>query len=196
MRTITSQQAQSIVDIACTNWKEQLYQKWGKDIVFKKSINISEADYETMRSECTRQQHELFDEIFGKDATQYKVGDWVLTANNAHGWGSYADNINNKILQITAIDRKYNVCPSGKFFFGKEMTTGKHIIRLATPEEIKKAQYLPDGTPCFVRLHKDMSWRLAYATGNGGFYINGKKKSNATTSYTHVRKYSDGLPEE
>jgi hypothetical protein len=64
--TITAEQAQSIINIACTNWKKKLAEKWANDIVLGKDIQISEEFYKEMRAACTSEQNKLFDEIFGK----------------------------------------------------------------------------------------------------------------------------------
>lgn len=66
-RIITAEQAQSIIDIACTTWTSRLADKWAKDIVTKKPIEISEEFYQEMRKACTGPQHHLFDQIFGVD---------------------------------------------------------------------------------------------------------------------------------
>ena len=66
-RIITAEQAQSIIDIACTTWTGRLADKWAKDIVTKKPIEISEEFYQEMRKACTGPQNDLFDQIFGKD---------------------------------------------------------------------------------------------------------------------------------
>ena len=65
--TLTSFNAQKIISIACNNWKETLAEKWAKDIVLNQNILIDEKLYKKMRNACTTRQHELFDEIFGKD---------------------------------------------------------------------------------------------------------------------------------
>jgi hypothetical protein len=65
--TITSEQAQSIINIACNAWKKQLAEKWANNIVLGNEIQISEEFYKEMRVACTPPQNELFDKIFGKD---------------------------------------------------------------------------------------------------------------------------------
>ena len=67
MRTIKWQEAQEIIDIACKEWKERLFDYWGKNIVLKQQIEILEQSYQEMRKACTKEQHELFDRIFGKE---------------------------------------------------------------------------------------------------------------------------------
>jgi hypothetical protein len=59
--------AQKIISIACNDWKEKLAECWSKDIVLNQNILIDEQFYKVMRDKCTPRQHELFDEIFGKD---------------------------------------------------------------------------------------------------------------------------------
>lgn len=67
-RLITYEQAQQIVDIACSDWKPKLAKAWAYDIVVKDyAIKVDEEFYQKMRKACTDSQHRLFDEIFGKD---------------------------------------------------------------------------------------------------------------------------------
>jgi hypothetical protein len=73
-RKISASNAQRIINIACPSWQENLAIKWSKDIVLGKEINISEEFYQEMRKACTKWQHELFDEIFGKDVEVYPDG--------------------------------------------------------------------------------------------------------------------------
>jgi hypothetical protein len=65
--TITSEQAQSIINIACNAWKKKLAEKWANNIVLGNEIEISEGFYKEMRVACTAPQNELFDKIFGED---------------------------------------------------------------------------------------------------------------------------------
>lgn len=67
MKTITYEQAQSIIDVACNSWKKKLFELWGESIVYKKGVKIEEVFYKEMRKACTKEQHILFDDIFGKD---------------------------------------------------------------------------------------------------------------------------------
>lgn len=80
MKTITPEQAQSIIDIACSYWKEKLFKVWGQYIVYKKNIDIDEDYYKEMRQACTEEQHELFNKIFGKDIVIPKKGTLVYVA--------------------------------------------------------------------------------------------------------------------
>lgn len=81
MRKITWQQAHRIIDIACPKWRQKLAEQWAINIVFGQHIEISPEFYKEMRQACTKEQHKLFDEIFGKDINEcpYKDGDpvWV-----------------------------------------------------------------------------------------------------------------------
>jgi len=62
--SLSPNNAQSIIDIACVLWKSKLANKWGSDIVQGRSIDITEEDYNTMYDACTPKQKELFDKIF------------------------------------------------------------------------------------------------------------------------------------
>lgn len=66
-RIIKPEQGQQIIDIACSGWKEKLFDKWGKQIVLKQEIAVEEDFYQEMRKACTTPQNELFDKIFGKE---------------------------------------------------------------------------------------------------------------------------------
>jgi hypothetical protein len=67
MRTITWQQAQEIIDVACYDWKEKLIEKWAKNIVLREDVHVSDSSYRIMRKACTEDQNKLFDNIFGSD---------------------------------------------------------------------------------------------------------------------------------
>ena len=166
MKTITHTQAQSIIDIACREWKERLFELWGKDIVMKKSIGISGTYYQAMRKACTSEQHQLFDEIFDKDV-KFKVGDWIVPLKPLENYQGHGRN--NRAYQIYDVEllgvRTYNE-------IGEKDGNGFILfdeIRPATEEEIQKAQYIPKGTPCLVRDNDGLSWKFAYSNGNGTF---------------------------
>jgi hypothetical protein len=125
-KTINYNQAQLIIDAACTMWKERLFTRWGKAIVLKQSIDITEEEYQTMRSVCTEAQHELFDDIFGKDV-KFKIGDWVTYWSE-----SEQKTLTSKIVKATA--STYCVLENGKEPF-------YDLLKLATEEEILKAKY-------------------------------------------------------
>ena len=74
MKTITYSDAQRIIDIACPKWKEELFGYWGRAIILKHSINITDDFYQEMRKACTSEQHKLFDDIFGEDTIVFPDG--------------------------------------------------------------------------------------------------------------------------
>jgi hypothetical protein len=154
MRTINYNQAQLIIDAACRTWKEKLFDKWGKAIVLKNAINISEEDYQSMRDACTGSQHDLFDDIFGKDV-KFKIGDWVTYWSE-----SEQKTLTSKIVKATA--STYCVLENGKEPF-------YDLLKLATEEEIQKANVIPEGTPCLARDYEDDTWKFVYSNGNGKF---------------------------
>lgn len=100
---ITSLQAQSIIDIACNGWKAKLADKWAKDIVLNKTIEVLDNFYKEMRKACTKPQHILFDKIFGKDEKYVSQGTPCLVSEDpklgwelryADGHGKFYDNGN------------------------------------------------------------------------------------------------------
>ena len=62
--TITHEEAQRIVDIACESWKSKLFDRWGKSIVLKKKIEVSESELSEMKSAATDAQLPVLNEIF------------------------------------------------------------------------------------------------------------------------------------
>jgi hypothetical protein len=169
MKTITHNQAQQIIDIACPTWKEKLFTLWGKNIVLKQEITISEVSYKEMRNACTDKQDRLFDEIFGKDI-KFKVGDWVCTI----GEDSFVAQI---IEQCELYSHLWRLDKMSHFTFHEGN------LRHATEEEIQKAKYIPEGTPCLVRDCDSQSWRLSYSKGDGRF----KMASDVIIKWKYVK---------
>ena len=69
-RVIKSEEAQSIINIACGVWKRKLAGLWSTKIVLGEDIEIEEEFYLEMRNACTSVQHILFDTIFGPDTNE------------------------------------------------------------------------------------------------------------------------------
>lgn len=84
MRKITSEDAQRIIESACSQWKKKLARLWAEKIVLKEEIEISPDFYTEMRNACTQDQHQLFDEIFVR-RLDLKQGDLVWICKE---WGS------------------------------------------------------------------------------------------------------------
>lgn len=180
MKTLTPENAQRIIDVACSTWRNTLFDQWGKQIVLKQEIRVSDSDYVKMREACTPEQNALFDEIFGKDEPQFKVGDWVTRTVEAFGV-----HFKGKTFPISAIDA-YQVAENG--------TEYKHLkgsIRLATPEEIRLATTPKKGTACLCSIDK-RTWHVRYANGEGAFYLNGAKGGGTTDCF----EYYHILPQE
>lgn len=193
MRTIIHTQATRIINIACSSWQSKLAELWGKDIVLKKKINITDQFYKEMRNACTKEQHELFDKIFGKDemTTNFKVGDSIVFLREVDGKRK------GDLRKITHIEPDNRIVSTkirgiwlnyedGGF---REGGNGYHEgkdFRKATPEEIRKATCIPEGTPCLVSDNK-RDWNLRYADGNGKFYGNGEKSGMVLTWKYHFK---------
>jgi len=83
----------------------------------------------------------------------YEVGDWILTSNNANGWGNGAKEVNNKILQITEIYSEDYGEYGGTYCFGAIKTVGREIVRKALSHEI------PQSIPKYVKCaHNAGGW--------------------------------------
>lgn len=181
MRTIKYSDAQRIVDIACSEWKELLFNSWGKDIVLKKDINIPLENYQNMRKACTAEQHKLFDDIFGEDKPNFKIGDWIMY-DSLFKAGAYQ--IKSFRNNDVALDQNGDA---------RELSCGKY--RLATEEEIKAANVFPDGTPCLVRDNLGDNWKFYYANGKGEFYAYGRKSGINSIPWKYSMKLDmDNLP--
>lgn len=185
MRKIKYSDAQRIVDIACPTWTNMLFDKWGRDIVLKRDFEITDEDYKKMREACSEAQHKVFDEIFGEDKPQFKVGDWIVPLSpkkpfNGHGRGNRAYEVYNIETNLV---RVYN----DQGLKDGNGGIGFNECRLATDEEIKAANVFPDGTPCLVRDVHNGRWMLAYANGKGYFY-NCMGKSGMTFNFKYSMK--------
>jgi len=199
MRTITSQQAQSIIDIACSGWKPRLAKNWAFDIALKNNIEISEESYQEMRKACTEGQNTLFDKIFGKDEPEIKKDDWVYFLKEFDGRNIGDIKQITKVIiegnEITEKAREIWLCyEGGGFRCGGNGYSINKDFRLATPEEIEKAQYYPDGTPCLVRDNSTDGWYFRYADGQGRFYAQSKKSGGTNGWKQHIRLDINNLP--
>lgn len=84
VRKIGFYNAQKIINYACQNWKSELAENWGQNIVLGKDIEISEEYYQKMRKACTSEQYKLFDEIFGIECP-FKKNDKLVVWNECKG---------------------------------------------------------------------------------------------------------------
>lgn len=112
-----------------------------------------------MRKACTKEQHELFDTIFGSDESEFKVDDWVITITETSKF--YNKPKVGEVFKIVKISNEH-------LYFNENNSVKKDRVRLATPEEIKFAN-IPINTPYFVRDSTIEWWKLAYYNGNGRF---------------------------
>jgi hypothetical protein len=90
-RILTPANAQRIISVACSAWKSKLAEKWATNIVLNKDTEISEEFYQEMRSACTAEQNEIFDEIFGNDeqlikASDLKIGEAMIVQDKTTSW--------------------------------------------------------------------------------------------------------------
>lgn len=121
-------------DVVCNKYNILKCSSWNSDRE-ESCIFFSKGEYSPRRF-YVEEGYKVISFKEWVDKFGYKVGDWVLLSNDAWGWGSPMENINNKIFQITRIDIKDMEEEGGRYYFGKEMTVGKCIVRLATPSEI------------------------------------------------------------
>jgi len=98
-RILKWQNAQRIIAVACDSWKSVLIDSWSKNIALTKNINVPESDYQDMRKACTKEQHQLFDEIFGKDVKILPKGTWALVSDNKQNWNPRCSNGNNEFYE-------------------------------------------------------------------------------------------------
>jgi hypothetical protein len=184
--------AKRIIKIACRDWRNRLSDRWGVELLREGFVNIEEKYYRYMRKACTDEQHELFDDIFGKDEEQLKVGDWVvriLDVGGPHKLG--------RVFKISQVGHDSIYEYGGAQHFVSS-------VRKATPEEIAKAQCpYEDGELCWVKGKEGMgSWSLRYATGKTNiagiptFYTNQKKSGEAIAKPYHHSAKGVELPKD
>lgn len=203
---LTTEQGKRIINIACSKWKETLANEWGKDFILNGYTYISEDYYREMRSACTEEQHQVFDEIFGSDAPKYKIGDYIYILDTGSTIESRLKDTNKEhfgakvgdVVQIQGITNRDGCASStDPRYYGTNFNLRAKDFRLATPEEIKKAKCpYKDGELILVRGSD--SWVLRYATGrcneNGHieFYI-GQRKTGITSFAEDHRKVPEGF---
>jgi hypothetical protein len=190
---ISFSEAQSIIDIACREWKAKLAEKWAVQIVQKNDVTISDGFYKTMRNACTTDQHKLFNKIFGEEEKKFKVGDWIRILSYGTSVGGTTAKVGD-ILEVKRFDSNGgNATPRDPRFYGDGFGLRGEDLILATKEEIEKAQWYPDGTPCLVKEY-GVSWTLRYANGKGEFYNDGKKSGGTTSWKDHLKLDVNNLP--
>lgn len=59
-----------IIPMACKDWRKELSDLWGPELLLNGYVMVSEEYYNKMRGACTKEQNSLFDEIFGKDVKE------------------------------------------------------------------------------------------------------------------------------
>jgi len=64
---LSSENQKRIMKVACQGWRHNLIDLWEDSFFNDKPVIINEPFYKEMRKDCTDEQHELFNEIFGKD---------------------------------------------------------------------------------------------------------------------------------
>lgn len=160
---------QRIISVACDTWKEKLSTSWGPSYMLNKVVIISKYDYDAMRKACTPTQHQLFDDIFGKDVqlNPYKTDDWVTCLSGVISPGP--GHKSGHTFQVT--DVRTSSLSGKTFLFGAVNGNGVHPehVRFATDEEIKLAQFPKEGMQCLVSDEK-RCWAVRISAGNGEFY--------------------------
>jgi hypothetical protein len=196
---ISFKQAQSIIDIACGNWKTELFHVWGKNIVLKKEIVVSQEFYTKMRRACTQEQHKLFDSIFGEEQ-KFKVGDTVVVLN-PYTHSSLQINQIVKIAEIDDSNVPYRCEDAFNLYEWEEHPNNQWAseVRLATQEEIEEAKNTcpyKNGELILVRSGSG-KWHLRYSTGKfldgmAETYIN-QEKSGITSFWKQHHKTPQGF---
>jgi hypothetical protein len=115
-RKISPSNAQRVINIACPSWKEDLVNKWSKDIVLGNEINISEEFYQEMRKACTPSQNIVFDEIFGKNVEVYPDGTPCLVrGGTSEGWNLRYANGKGGFYNVGRKSGEYSTCSTWSY---------------------------------------------------------------------------------
>ena len=119
-RTISHEQAQSIIDVACSTWRLKLADMWAKNIALKNTVEVAEDFYNEMRKACDVTQHQVFDEIFGKDKQiidfdRIKTGSKVMLEKSGHICGDGIAVDLNKPFDVVLWKSEYVIGDEGDF---------------------------------------------------------------------------------
>ena len=201
--TVTREAAKEIYDLISDgcNWKNRVRNIISGTDIFSNEVEIEPETIRQAHGAATGKQKEWLDKYLPLAKNPYKVGDWVLTGN-ASGWSNHPDDINNRVLRIKeAEENSGDHFGNSLVYFEQKNRDGKYmrtsfdkIQRLATEEEIKEAQYYPDGTPCLIRNIENSAWGFRYADGKGGFYDGGKKSGVSSIWPYHMKLDMNNLP--
>lgn len=69
--TLKPKDAQRIIDISCSSWKDRLASMWAVKMVLNEDIIIEKNFYADMREACDTSQNELLDDIFGENEKEF-----------------------------------------------------------------------------------------------------------------------------
>jgi hypothetical protein len=72
---LNEKEYKQIIKVACGVWRQKLVAQWGVSIAIGGYADVFEDFYKEMRRACTGEQHNLFDEIFGKDEPVWTLAD-------------------------------------------------------------------------------------------------------------------------
>lgn len=112
---------QKIIDVVCGSWKIKLAQKWGAAIAMKVAVFEIDAEfYKEMRKACDVTQHQVFDEIFGKDKqiidySRIKTGSKVMLEKSGHICGDGVAVDFNQPFDVVLWKSEYVIGDEGDF---------------------------------------------------------------------------------
>lgn len=173
--------AKRIVQSACESWKRKLItdKDWGHKIIHDASISISETFYKEMREACTKPQHTLFDEIFGKDeGRKFKVGDWI--SHPTYGFTRITEVTDGgySYTKWSKSEGEYKSINWNGFHFGSAMELDSELWTIDKAEKGDLILCGMNNTDNFIRR----------ANGKGNVYGDGN--SNTTfCDWTHFKPY-------
>lgn len=144
MKTLSRKDFKRIHDVACSTWKPKLLDWYGSKFALSKEIEVKDSEYKIMREACTKEQHILFDEIFGEDTViDIELNKWYVKEWNDGDFDILLiDRERNGKFSVSQYYRKYQ---SGNWSMELgdedfvEFNDSRYKFREATDEEIKEA---------------------------------------------------------
>lgn len=137
--TITKEEAQSIIDIACGTWKEKLFGLWGKQIVLNKPIEVTEEFYKEMVRVSNPIQLHTIDSVFAAKKFKNEIDFDILNDKDVFYIETKGSNewlTQGKPFEKNKINNTLDICEEIKYT--KEKLCNEEIVttlRKATKEE-------------------------------------------------------------
>lgn len=160
--TITKEEAQSIIDIACGTWKEKLFGLWGKQIVLNKPIEVTEEFHKEMVRASNPIQLHTIDSVFAAKKFKNEIDFNILNDKDVfYIETKYGSEWITKGKPFEVDEGNKTLDKSTKCRYTKEILCGKESVttlRKATNEEIELFYtHFPKKQKIWIEVYRELN---------------------------------------